>query len=217
MILYIIILAAAIFIVALAFIPWRISLVGSASLKGLSLDARIRFIYGLLAISFVQGDKKYVEFFSLNLKLFRKELKDKEEGKEGRREKGLSWFFRLPQLVENAQNVPELRRPVFGLLSKLRRAIRVKDFTIDSRVGLEDPYSTGVLYGYYTALSGAFGWMPYGINLQPDFVNEGLQGDLHAEIEIVQSSLIIPLLFLVTRKSFRDMVRSSRGKKNESR
>ncbi|MFO7967642.1 MAG: DUF2953 domain-containing protein [Archaeoglobaceae archaeon] len=224
MILYIIIFAVAIFIAALALIPWRINLMGNAGIEGAGFEAHIRFIYGVVGLRFVQREKKYMEFLSLNFTLFRKELgkkeekEEKEEGREGRGRKfGMSWLFRLPQLVENAQDVPELRKPAFRLLSKLKGAIRVKDFRINSRVGLGDPYSTGVLYGYYTAFLGAFGnWIPYGIYLQPDFMNEGVQGDFYAETEILQYSLIIPFLSLVVRKSFWDMARSFKGKKKEN-
>jgi hypothetical protein len=84
------------------------------------------------------------------------------------------------------------------LFVRLFRSFRIKELNGAFRAGLPDPAYTGMLYGYYMAVTMPFGW-PWLQNVRVDPVFDELifEGDLHAVVRLLPIKLVgAPVLFV---------------------
>ena len=205
-------LVSVIFVVAVILIPIKIRFFVTIKGNEVILSLRLGLIYGLFTLIFTHEKRNYFKFIIGGLSILRKELKGKDKGKDKRN----IWISRTGKFFKSAKEIPELHQPIFNMLSKVVKAIHVKEFKIIGKLGNADPYISGTFFGVYSALLGPFSpFFPQKMYIEPDFTGE-FNVELSIELIVVQSLLIVPVLLLISKKAIKKTAKSIRGEKNET-
>jgi hypothetical protein len=162
------------------------------------------FISGGLKFRFLRKEGgNWFEILLLGGRVYRRSLKEDKKREEKKKKPSKSQF--------NLQDFLKLSEPFFNLIYRFKKAIKIKDVHIKSRVGFNDPSVLGTFYGVYSGVMGFLSpWIPRDkFNLEPDFSGEVFESRFSAEIEITHYTLIIPMISLF--RKFRRLNRSRKG------
>lgn len=138
---------------------------------------RLTWLFGLVAKEVSRGKKKLEE----------KKRPAKVKGKPGKRRIGAGVIFGILR-------TRGLLRQLRGLLMGILRLPKIKDFTANLRVGLDDPADTGFLFALLGPaipfLSPSF---PYQIKVQPS-LETGFEGYLQGTVRLRPIQMLPPLI-----------------------
>lgn len=218
------------FLVAVILIPIKIRFLVKFRDNDVFMSLKLDLIYGILSFLFIHEKRNFLKFFIGGFQVIKKEMKkdDKEKEWVKKRDKekeswvkriayiGKSKSFNPEKLLRSAKEAPELRQPIIKILSGVIKAIHVKEFNIKGKIGGTDPYISGTLFGMYSALTAPIDpRLSQKIIIEPNFAGES-DVELILELVVVQSLVIIPLILLLSKRPFRRIIKSKRGKKDEN-
>ncbi len=112
---------------------------------------------------------------------------ERPDPKERRSAARLSWSF-----------LKELRRSTLPFVMRIVRGLRIRRLSCDVVFGASDPVTTGQLFGYTQALSGAAG-PRVDLALVPDFDQERLEGEAEVELTVYAHRIVWAVACLACR------------------
>lgn len=188
----------------------------NVSAEGTLFEALIAFsiLIGLLKVSISFGQKgNLFRLFLFSIPIYTSTL-DEEAEKEEEEKEGKTEDRSLIDRIRSFSSSRGLLQPFVRVLKAFLRHIHLRELDAMIKVGLPDPFQTGMLCAlFYPLRQVYYSLIPVGsIELTPVFSEEVYNASIRGRITVSIIMILIPILRLFLKKDFRTLVRNARKK-----
>lgn len=158
--------------------------------------------------------KGYFKLTWIKIRLFQREFPDKNKGDNEKKEikeenkKQKFDFRRLPQIISLLYESSSHLIRVFNAFLK---STYFEKLSLNLTLGLGDPVNTAMISGYLWAAASLLNTIPKAnLSIEPDFLNERVEGNIIIKIRVRLFWIVIESLRAFTKKPVRSLLNEIR-------
>ena len=195
-------------------LPFQFSF--NLSAVGTLYEALIAFsiLMGLLkaSITFGPGENLF-RLFLFSIPIYTSTIDEETEKEEEEKEEKTDYRSILER-IRSFTSSRGLLQPFVRTLKAILRHIHLRELDARIKVGLPDPFQTGMLCALFYPLRQVYhSLIPVGsIELTPVFSEEIYNASIRGRITLSIIMILIPIMRLLLKKDFRTLLRSARKK-----